>query len=238
MSKQERDARLIQNWAVFEALQADQSLRPYGLDCNNSLLFDYLKSQALLINPKTVSEALRFAQSNSNRLPNGSQLAVKQVSRIQEEADAKAQAEAEAAAEKARLAAVEQENRRFALVEFIAKNRAGKGATADALRIERGNVAHWPIEKLEAENSAIQMRADWRGKSAAEFKAGVLDPQRDAKKLGELVLPADLTAKTFCAMPASKIRILVRSYTARGYSDRAVWQAINERVAATRGGNS
>jgi hypothetical protein len=84
---------VVREWAWVTAMQNNPSVQTYHLEANKSLLFSYLHSQEMLVNPRTVSEALMFALQHGDRLENGFELCVKTDERLV--ADQAAQAAAE-----------------------------------------------------------------------------------------------------------------------------------------------
>jgi hypothetical protein len=232
------EARAIKAWAWYESVK-DGKYERFNLECNKSAIFTYLDSMLEQIKPETIVAAFAAAEGNGNKLPNGFQLAVKTNPQIAEEAAAK-RAAADAQSKKdADALVLAQENRRFELIEWVSKHRGA--TTPEALRLEKSIISHWPDAKLEQEAAAIRLRQQSRGQSAAEFsKAQGLDridsTGKEIKKSpGAVPLPENFTARVWQRMTNVQMRLFVKGYVTKGYDDRAVWHAINQRVAETAG---
>jgi hypothetical protein len=233
-----REEQLVRTYSWYESIK-DGKYERFNLECNKTAVFDFIESQLELIKPETVKAAFEAAAGNGNRLPNGFQLAVKADERLAAERAAKAQADAEAAAEKERLAAIEQDNRRFENIAFISQHRGA--TTPEALAVEKRIISHWPDERLEQEVAAIRLRQQSKGQTGAEFaKAQGLDKidvrgEQVKKGTATVPLPESLTASSFRKLRPAEIRIMVSTIARQGFDDRAIWRAINQRVAETAG---
>ena len=204
----------------------------FAMEGNKSGVMDYLEQEAVQITPAAIVKLFQDAERLSPpALPNGFVLGVKPDETVLRRQREDREAAEKAEAERQRLAVIEEENRRFALINFCAEYRS---KDPNGQRIEKEMLSHWDTAKLQSYADGIKLQRQSKGMTAKEFaQNNFLDEKAGP---GALILPQDFTAQKYARMTGAQIRHFVRSLVVKtGRSDREIWAAVNQRVAATRG---
>jgi hypothetical protein len=204
----------------------------FAMEGNKSGVMDYLEQEAVQITPAAIVKLFQDAERLSPpALPNGFVLGVKPDETVLRRQREDREAAEKAEAERQRLAVIEEENRRFALINFCAEYRC---KDPNGQRIEKELLSQWDTPRLQAYADGIKLQRQSKGMTAKEFaQNNFLD---ETPGPGPLVLPADFNARKYHRMTGAEIRLFVRALVVKtGRSDREVWAAVNQRVAETKG---
>lgn len=204
----------------------------FAIEGNKSGVMDYLEHEAIQITPAAIVKLFQDAERLSPpALPNGFVLGVKLDEAVQRRQQEDREAAEKAEAERQRLAIIEEENRRFALINYCAEFRC---KDPNGQRIEKEQLSHWETDRLQAYADGIKLQRASKNMTAQAFREANFSQEESAP--GKLVLPPDLTARKIKQMSGFQLRHLVKSYVVKGHDDRKVWAAVNQRMAETGGG--
>jgi hypothetical protein len=204
----EMEQNAVTLWAFYEAMQANPELVRFNLDANRSLVVTFLKSQARLVNPKTVGEALTFALNNQNRLENGYELAVKPDERLQAEQAAQAAAEQKKKEDAVKLQAIGDENERHSLMQEAAAFLYTDPEQQQ--RVIRNKFQYWNLEDLRKEVAMRRLQRDSRHQTAKEFAAQHFPKAVTTSQYPEL--PAKWTRTEIRRASAATLRKLLQQF--------------------------
>jgi len=201
---------VVREWAWVTAMQNNPSLQTYHLEANKSLLFSYLHSQEMLVNPKTVSEALMFALQHGNRLENGFELCAKADERLVAGQAAQAAAKQTKREESARLQQIADANEVHRLCRQISEYRGG--SDPNAVKQELARISHWTLAQLREYAEGIARQRAAKGLSASQYRQQ-LAAERPVTEVGGFpALPERWTRTAIRTASVDTLKKLLRQY--------------------------
>lgn len=205
------EERAIQAWAFYHAFADHRELEKFNCQANQPLVVEWIRSQNLSINPMNVWVALQDAERNGNRLPNGTELAVKQNEQLAREAVEKAERERKQQEEADKLAIIQAENEVFKLCKEISEWRGG--SDKHAVQQELARISRWTLEQLREYKAGIDRQRAAKGLSASEYKAQLHTENPQAETFnGFPILPAKWNRTAIRTAPVATLRTLIQKY--------------------------